>query len=59
MENDLGALKPERAIRVGQKHGEFSDQNMYWSWGSGLNFGDWIGPYVFKKVKAKRRTSRW
>lgn len=50
LNNSIGCEEPNGAIRRMQKQGALNHLNMYWSWHRKLNFGDWIGPYLFKKI---------
>ena len=44
---------PSRAIRTAQRLGLTNRQNLVWSWYEPRNFGDWIGPYLFKAMTGK------
>lgn len=47
--------KPDQAELARLQRGELPDDNMWWSWwGDFMNFGDWIGPWLYH-----RRTGRY
>ena len=50
LENSIGCEEPTQYMRRLQKGGRVDHLNLYWSWHQMLNFGDWIGPYLFKKI---------
>ncbi len=42
--------RPSEAELERLRRGELPDGNMWWSWWGGFrNFGDWIGPYLYRK----------
>lgn len=49
-DNDLGCIMPDGPTRSLQRRGALEGRNMYWSADGPLNFGDWIGPYIYKKI---------
>jgi pyruvyltransferase len=36
-----------------QANGRLNDANLFWSWYSPKNFGDWVTPYLFEKLTGK------
>lgn len=58
MERHLGTIgyNPSILYKIASRRGHRNQLNMYW-WHSrnvGINFGDWIGPYIFEKLVGKR-----
>lgn len=44
---------PSKALRTAQRLGLTNSRNLVWSWYEPRNFGDWIGPYLFKAITGK------
>ena len=53
MTNALNGFEPRGLLA---RSGVASDRNLYWYYkeADGLNFGDWIGPYIFGKLTGHR-----
>ena len=45
--------KPGKLIQYLQNHGFTNSRNVFWSWYTPYNFGDWVGPYLYKQISGK------
>lgn len=58
MTETIDKLNPFRASKIASALGLTSSRNLYWFYkkSDGLNFGDWIGPYLFEKIAKRQPT---
>ena len=45
--------KPRRILKHLQNFGLYNQSNLFWSWYEPRNFGDWVGPYLYKAITGK------
>lgn len=50
----LNLKKPNRIIKALQNIGFYNQSNLFWSWYEPRNFGDWVGPYLYKAMTGKK-----
>ena len=49
--------RPGRLTRLAQNLGLHDSRNMVWSWTEPLNFGDWIGPFIYDARRGVPRST--
>lgn len=49
----LKLKKPNKILKAFQNIGIYNQSNLFWSWYEPRNFGDWIGPYLYKAITGK------